>query len=148
MLRFDPFRDLERINDQITRASRTMLAFDAVRDDDKVIIYFDVPGVAADDIDVSVEKNELTVKAERRWSDDGKRIIASERSQGTTTRQLLLNDALDTDRLEAKLADGVLTIAIPVDERSKQRRIEVQPGSSSAQAIEASSAESDASEGS
>lgn len=141
MLRFDPFRDLDRWSEQISRPSRSMLAFDAVRDDDEVVVYFDVPGVRADDIEVSVEKNELTVKAERRWSDENKRVIASERGQGSFIRQLMLNDALDTDRLAAKLDNGVLTIAIPVDESSKQRRIEVQAGTS-AQAIDAKSRES------
>lgn len=141
MLRFDPFRDLDRLSEQMSRTSRSMLAFDAVRDDDEVIVYFDVPGVNPDDIDVSVEKNELTVKVERRWSDENKRVIASERGQGSFTRQLMLNDALDTDKLEAKLDNGVLTIAIPVDESSKQRRIEVQSGGS-AKAIDAKSNES------
>lgn len=142
MLRFDPFRDLDRLSEQMTRSTRSMLAFDAVRDDDEVIIYFDVPGVDADDVEVSVEKNELTIKVERRWSDDDKRVIASERAQGSFTRQLMLNDALDTDKLEAKLDNGVLTVAIPVDESSKQRRIEVQ-SSGSSKAIDAKSSESE-----
>jgi HSP20 family protein len=146
MLRFDPFRDLDRLSEQMSRSTRSMLAFDAVRDDDEVIVYFDVPGVESDDIEVNVEKNELTVKVERRWSDDNKRVIASERGQGSFTRQLMLNDALDTEKLEAKLENGVLIIAIPVDESSKQRRIEVQSGGS-AKAIDAKSSESDTKSG-
>lgn len=127
MLRFDPFRELDRPAPQMGRP-RSIMAFDAIRDDDKVVVYFDVPGVSADDLDVKVEKNELTVTAERRWNDDDQRVIASERPQGSFTRQLMLSDALDMDKLEADLADGVLTVTIPVAESSKERRIKVRSG--------------------
>lgn len=143
MLRFDPFRDWERLTTLPPRQNRAMMAFDAVRDDNEIVVSFDVPGVSADDLDVSVEKNELTVKAERHWHSEGddKRIVASERPQGTFTRQLMLSDALDTDRLEADLADGVLTITIPVDESSKERRIQVNARSGGRSAIETSGSE-------
>lgn len=138
MLRFDPFFDLDRVAQPIAR-QRSMLALDAVRDDDEVTIYMDVPGVSGDDIDVSVERNELTVRAERRWDSDDKRTIARERSQGTYERQLTLSDALDTDQLTAELSEGVLIIKVPVSDRAKQRTIEVR-GGDSAEAIETSSA--------
>ncbi len=141
MLRFDPFRDLDRMTEQVTRRSGSIMAFDAVRDEDQVIMYFDVPGVSADDLDVSVEKNEVTVTAERRWNDQGLHIVASERPQGTFTRRVMLSDALDTDRLEADLRDGVLTITVPVDESSKQRRVKVTAGGK-ASAVETTSRES------
>ena len=128
MLRFDPFGDLDRLNDQLGRSSRSMMAFDAVRDDDAVTIYLDVPGVSPDELEVDLEKNELTVRAERTWRSDDKQIIASERPQGTFTRRLVLGDALDTERLEASLDDGVLTIRIPVDAQSHLRRIDVAYG--------------------
>ena len=125
LMRFDPFRDIDRVSDHLARQSRTLLAMDAVRDENEVIIYIDVPGVAVDDIDVSVEKNELTVTVDRRWSDDGKEILSSERPQGSFSRRIVLSDALDLDRLAAKTSNGVLTISIPVAERSKPRRIDV-----------------------
>lgn len=137
MLRFDPFFDLDRVAQPIAR-QRSMLALDAVRDDDEVTIYMDVPGVSGDDIDVSVERNELTVRAERRWDSGDKRTIARERSQGTYERQLTLSDALDTDQLTAELSDGVLIIRVPVSDRAKQRTIEVR-GGDRAEAIETSS---------
>ena len=137
MLRFDPFRDLERLSEQVSRPGRSIMAFDAVRNDDEIWVYFDVPGVRADDVELSVEKNELTVTASRRWDAGEWQVLASERPQGTFTRQLLLNDALDTDNMEARLDDGVLTIRIPVAATSKQRRIEVKKGSHGSQAIDA-----------
>jgi HSP20 family protein len=125
LMRFDPFRDIDRVTDQLSRQARSLLAMDAVRDENEVIIYIDVPGVAKDDIDVSVEKNELTVTVERRWGDDGKQILSTERPQGSFSRRVMLSDALDLDRLAATTSSGVLTITIPVAERSKPRRIDV-----------------------
>ncbi len=144
MLRFDPFGDLERLSDQVTRQTRSIMAFDAVRNDDEIWIYFDLPGVKADDVELSVEKNELTIRADRRWDAGDWQVLASERPQGSFSRQLLLNDALDTDEMEARLDDGVLTIRIPVAETSKQRRIEVKQGSHGAQTIDTAGSESDA----
>ena len=125
LMRFDPFRDIDRMTEGIARSSRSVLAMDAVRDEHEVTIYIDVPGVDNDDIDVSVEKNELTVTIERRWSDEDKQVLSSERPQGTFARRIMLSDALDLDQLKAKTSNGVLIIAIPVAERSKPRRIDV-----------------------
>lgn len=139
MLRFDPFRELDRRTEQLTRPARSMLAMDAVRDEHEVTIYIDAPGATADDVDVSVEKNEVTVSIERRWHDDTKQTIAQERPQGTFTRRFMLSDAVDLERLVAKMQDGVLTISVPVSERSKPRRIDIKSGGES-EAIEATSA--------
>jgi HSP20 family protein len=125
LMRFDPFRDIDRATDHLARQARSLLAMDAVRTENEVIIYIDVPGVVVDDIDVSVEKNELTVSVQRRWDDEGTQVLSSERPQGTFSRRIMLSDALDLDRLAAKTSDGVLTISIPVAERSKPRRIDV-----------------------
>jgi HSP20 family protein len=127
-MRFDPFRDVDRMTEHIARQTRSLLAMDAVRDEDEVIIYIDVPGVAGSDIDVSVEKNELTVTAERRWAGDEQQVLSRERPQGTFTRRIMLSDALDLDALTARTSDGVLIISVPVAERSKPRRIDVSTG--------------------
>jgi HSP20 family protein len=125
-MRFDPFRDLDRMTDQLSRPSRSVLAMDAVRTEHEVTIYIDVPGIAGEDIDVSVEKNELTVTVDRRWTEtEGQQVISNERPQGTFTRRIVLSDALDLDQLQAKTSDGVLIITIPIAERSKPRRIDV-----------------------
>lgn len=127
MLRFDPFRELDRLNQETRRrAASSILAFDAVRDDEVVVIYLDVPGVEASDIDVNIERNELTISVERHWDGDDKEVLASERPQGTFTRRMMLSDGLDTDSMEANLDHGVLTIRIPMSERSKSRKIDVQ----------------------
>lgn len=126
LMRFDPFRDLDRMTDQLSRPGRSILAMDAVRSEHEVTIYIDVPGVTRDDIDVSVEKNELTVSVDRRWAEsEGQQIVSNERPQGTFTRRIVLSDALDLDSLTAKTSDGVLIISIPIAERSKPRRIDV-----------------------
>lgn len=140
MLRFDPLSELDRLNRQAERVNRSgVLAMDAIRDDDEVIVYFDVPGVSQDDIDVSVEKNELTITVERRWDDSEQQKLAQERQQGTFTRRLMLGDALDLEELTADLDEGVLTVRVPVSEQSKQRTIEVRSGKSDSKVIEATS---------
>lgn len=141
LMRFDPFRDLDRMTDQLSRPGRSVLAMDAVRTEHEVTIYIDVPGIAGDDIDVSVEKNELTVTVDRRWTEtEGQQVISNERPQGTFTRRIVLSDALDLDELQAKTSDGVLIITIPIAERSKPRRIDVSTDPHD-EAIEASSSD-------
>lgn len=132
LMRFDPFREIDRMTEGLGRSTRSVLAMDAVRDEHEVTIYIDVPGVANDDIDVSVEKNELTVTVERRWDDEEQQILSSERPQGVFSRRIVLSDALDLEQLTAKTTNGVLIIAIPVGERSKPRKIDVatEPGDS------------------
>lgn len=125
LMRFDPFREIDRMTEGLGRSTPPVLAMDAVRDEHEVTIYIDVPGVANDDIDVSVEKNELTVTVERRWNDEEQQILSSERPQGVFNRRIVLSDALDLEQLTAKTSNGVLIIAIPVGERSKPRKIDV-----------------------
>ena len=120
LFRFDPFEELDRFEQK-----RTMLAMDAVRDDANVYVYFDAPGVKPDDIELSVEKNSVTVKASRRWFEGDQRTIARERSQGVFPRQIQLGDSLDSDNVDAQLDAGVLTLTIPVKESSQPRTIGV-----------------------
>ena len=140
LMRFDPFRDIDRMTENLTRQARSLLAMDAVRDESEVIIYIDVPGVESEDIDVSVENNDLTVSVERRWRDEDKQVLSSERPQGSFSRRIMLSDALDVDELAASTTAGVLTIRIPVAERSKPRRVEVSSDHHD-QAIEATSSD-------
>ena len=102
LMRFDPFRELDRTAEQLTqRLTSPSVPFDAVRRGNQVIVNFDLPGVAENSIDLTVERNVLTLKAERGidWQDDDE-VIANERRQGTFTRQLFVGDTLDTSKVE------------------------------------------------
>src|SRR5690606_4641461 len=94
--------------------------------DDWFYVHFDLPGVNPDDVEVTVERNVLTVRAERRGAvAEGVELIASERPQGTFTRQLFLGETLNTEKLEAEYDVGVLTVRIPVAEEAKPRKVEI-----------------------
>ena len=124
LMRFDPFRDLDRWTQTANRPS--VMPMDAYRDGDHFTVHFDLPGVDAGSIDLTVEKNVLTVRAERSWLPNEKQeVVISERPQGTFTRQLFLGDSLDTERIEASYDNGVLTLTIPVAEAAKPRKIEL-----------------------
>lgn len=130
LMRFDPFNDFERVWEQMAggRAGRQPRSFpmDAYRRGDECVVHFDLPGVDADSIDVSVDRNILTVQADRRFEQrQGDEILVSERPQGTFTRQLMLGDQLDGDRVSAGYDRGVLTLTIPVAERAKPRKVEI-----------------------
>ena len=130
MVWYDPFRELDRVH----RATSAWMPMDAVRRGDAVELRFDLPGVAPDTLDVDIERNVLTVKAERHWTPgDGEQVLARERTQGTFSRQVLLGDALDADRLEASYEHGVLTVRIPVAEQAKPRKVQIHVGSPQAQ---------------
>jgi HSP20 family protein len=123
LIRFDPFRDLERA---ATRGSAPVVPMDAVKRDDQVVVRFDLPGVDPDAIDVEVERNVLTVTAERRWAPaEGEQVLASERRHGAFSRQLLLSDTLDAANVAASYDHGVLTVTIPTAETAKPRKVSV-----------------------
>ena len=140
LLRFDPFRELDRVTDPAwgPRPSPAV-PMDAVRKGDHVIARFDLPGVDPASIDLEVERNVLTLHAERSWTPaDDEEVLASERRQGVFTRQLLLGDTLDGEKVQADYRDGVLTLTVPVAETAKPRKVEVSHGAE-ARTIEASS---------
>jgi HSP20 family protein len=145
LMRFDPFRELDSLSQMWARqmsGSRqtSSMPMDAYRDGDRIVAHFDLPGVDPDSIDLTVEKNVLTVRAERTWeAKEGKDVLASERPQGTFTRQLFLGDTLDTEHVQASYDRGVLTIVIPVAEQAKPHRVEVKAGSEGGRAIPADS---------
>lgn len=140
LMRFDPFRDFDRVTEQAFRRPPTM-PMDAVRHGDRVFINFDLPGVDPEAIDVTVERDVLTVTATRQFErGEGDDVLANERPQGTFTRRVFLGESLDTNRLEAAYDHGVLSISIPVAEKAQSRRIAV-GGGSQAHTIEAQSHE-------
>lgn len=145
LLQFDPFREIDRMADQaFARNSAPAMPMDAVRRGETVHVYLDLPGVDPASIDLEVERNVLTVKAERRWArEEGDQVLASERRQGAFLRRLLLGDTLDGERVEADYRDGVLAISIPVAEAAKPRKVAV--GSAERpEALEAEASESNA----
>jgi HSP20 family protein len=131
LMRTDPFRDIDRMFEQLTgTASRpAVMHVDAERDGDWFNVYFDLPGVDPDSIDVTVERNVLSVKAHRqRQLKDGVESVISERPMGVFSRQLFLGDTLDTDKLEATYDNGVLSLRIPVSDKAKPRKVSIGTG--------------------
>jgi HSP20 family protein len=131
LMRYDPFREIDRFTEGLFGSlSRTpWMPMDAVRTGDHVEVYFDLAGVRPDSIDLTVEQNVLTVKAERQWiPSEGAEVLARERSHGSFSRQVLLGEALDADNLEASYDQGVLTVRVPVAERAKPRKVEIHTG--------------------
>ena len=123
----DPFRDLDRIAQQraATAGRPAVMAMDAWREGDRFVIEFDLPGVSKESIDLDVERNVLTVRAERPAPPGDWEVLASERPRGVFSRQLVLGDNLDLQRIEASYDTGVLRLVVPVAERAKPRKIEI-----------------------
>jgi HSP20 family protein len=139
LMRTDPFRELDRLTQQVlggqgTLARPSAMPMDAWREDDSFIVEFDLPGVASESIDLDVERNVVTVRAERAAREGNIEFLASERPRGVFSRQLILGDNLDTDKIVADYAAGVLTLRIPVAERAKPRKITVNAAGSGATA--------------
>ncbi len=127
LMRTDPFRDLDRFTQQVfgTAARPAVMPMDAWRDGDAFVVEFDLPGVSADSLDLDVERNTLTVHAERPARDETQEMVASERPTGMFSRQLFLGDNLDTDKIDANYEDGVLRLTIPVAEKAKPRKVAI-----------------------
>ncbi len=135
----DPFRDFDRITQQLlgTTNRPAVMPMDAWREGDQFVIEFDLPGVAADTIDLDVERNVLTVRAERLARNGDWQMLASERTRGSFSRQLVLGDNLDLDRIEASYDAGVLRLLVPVAEKAKPRKISVTGARNEPAALEA-----------
>jgi HSP20 family protein len=141
LMRTDPFRELDRLTQQVfgtsgTAARPAVMPMDAWREEDTFVVEFDLPGVDADSIDLDVERNVVTVKAERPAREAETEMIAAERPRGVFSRQLILGDNLDTDNIAAAYDAGVLTLRIPVAERAKPRKIQISSKGEDRQAIE------------
>ena len=129
LMRFDPFRELDRLTQATWGQNRPTMAMDAYRRNGDFVVNFDLPGVDPATIDLTVEKNVLTVTAERAFSrNEGDEIVVSERPQGRFSRQLFLGESLDSDHIQAGYEHGVLTLHIPVAEKAKPRKVEVTTG--------------------
>jgi HSP20 family protein len=127
LMRTDPFRDLDRLTQQLmgTASRPTMMAMDAWREGDEFVVEFDLPGVDPGSVDLDVERNVLTVKAERPSLNGDRELLAAERPRGVFSRQLILGDNLDTENVGASYSSGVLTVRIPVAEQAKPRKIQI-----------------------
>ncbi|MBE8519044.1 Hsp20/alpha crystallin family protein [Amycolatopsis sp. H6(2020)] len=144
LMRTDPFRELDRLSQQVLGTAGTWskpaaMPMDAYRAGDEFVVCFDLPGVAPDAIELDIERNVLTVKAERRPLPGGDNVEmhVSERPLGVFSRQLFLGESLDTDRIAADYEAGVLTLRIPVAEKAKPRRIEISGDRSGRKEIQA-----------
>ncbi len=131
LMRTDPFRDLDRLAETFfgTPGRPAVMHVDAEREGDWFHVHFDLPGVDPDGIELTVERNVLSVRAQRqRAQRQGVEQVIAERPMGTFTRQLFLGDTLDTDKLEASYDNGVLSLRIPISEQAKPRKIAVGSG--------------------
>ncbi|MEU6772438.1 Hsp20/alpha crystallin family protein [Streptomyces sp. NPDC046759] len=132
LMRTDPFRELDRLVERVwgTAAHPAGMPLDAWREGETFFVELDLPGVDPESIDLDVERNVLTVKAERKsaYGEDSDTVIA-ERPAGTFSRQLFLGETLDADKLEASYEAGVLRLQIPVAEQAKPRKIAISGGS-------------------
>jgi HSP20 family protein len=136
LMRTDPFRELDRLTQQVfgnaagTWSRPTAMPMDAYRAGDEFVVAFDLPGVTPEAIELDVERNVLTVKAERRptVTGDNVEMQVAERPLGVFSRQLFLGDTLDTDHINASYESGVLTLRIPIAEKAKPRKITIEGG--------------------
>lgn len=134
LFRFDPFDEIDRMT---ARRTERLLAMDATRTDDEIVVYLDAPGVRPEHIEVTAEQGTLTIEAQRRWFDADASVLVRERLQGHFRRQLQVGDAVDLDRMSAKFEHGVIVLALPIAETAKPRKVTVE-ASDSAPALETS----------
>lgn len=127
LMRTDPFRDLDRFTQQVlgTAARPAVMPMDAWREGDAFYVEFDLPGIDKDSLDLDIERNVVTVRAQRPAVDPNREMLATERPRGVFSRQLVLGENLDTERIEASYDEGVLRLHIPVAERAKPRKITI-----------------------
>ena len=134
LMRTDPSREFDRVAQQLlgpgTVSRPAVMAMDAWREDDAFVVEFDLPGVRPEDLNIDVERNVLTVTAERSAPNSDWEILAAERPTGTFSRQLVLGDNLDLEQVQADYDTGVLRLSIPVAERAKPRKIKITAASS------------------
>jgi len=130
LMRTDPFRELDRLAQRVwgTTANPAAMPMDAWRENDHFVIEFDLPGVEPDAVDLDVERNVLTIRADRPALPRDREYLAAERPRGVFSRQLVLGDNLDVENVKADYTGGVLTLRIPISEKAKPRKISVGTG--------------------
>jgi HSP20 family protein len=141
VLRFDPFQEFDRLSRQMLGSGRgpRSMPMEAYRRGEQFFIHLDLPGINPDDVQLTVERNVVSVRAERRsLYREGDEVLVDETPQGSFGRQLFLGDNLDAGRLEASFDQGILTLTIAVAEQAKPRRIEIGVRSQGPQPVEAS----------
>jgi HSP20 family protein len=142
LVRTDPFRELDRLSQQVfgnlgTAARPTAMPMDAWRAGDEFVVQFDLPGMDPGSVDLDVERNVLTVNAERPALSSDQEMVAAERPRGVFSRQLILGDNLDVDNVAASYEAGVLSLRIPVAEKAKPRKIVISTSNENRKVINA-----------
>jgi len=141
LMRTDTFRELDRLAQQAlgTASPPAAMPMDAFRESDAYVVELDLPGVDAESIDLDVEQNVLSVRAEKRTTATAgtSDVLIAERPSGTFSRQLFLGETLDTDNIEATYEAGVLRLTIPIAERAKPQKIEIRAKDGSPKEINA-----------
>src|ERR1700759_5281471 len=125
LMRPDPCRELDRFAQQVlgTASRPAVMPMDAWREGEEFVVEFDLPGIDADSLDIDIERNLVTGRAERPGIDPNREMLATERPRGVFSRQLVLGENLDTEKIEARYGEGVLSLRIPVAEKAKPRKI-------------------------
>jgi HSP20 family protein len=144
LMRTDPFRELDRVAQQVfgTPTRPAAMPIDAYRKGEEFVVLFDLPGIDPSSINLTVERNVLSVHAERNRTDgDDIEMLIGERPHGSFSRQLFLAETLDTEHISADYTDGVLRLRVPVREQAKPRRVDIAVGSSQPASIEANASD-------
>lgn len=128
LMRFDPFRDSDASPAQNRDPRARAMPLDAYREGDVFHVDVDLPGCTPECIEVTAEKNVVTIVATRQWNSEDAEIVVCERPQGTFTRSLFLGDGLDAEGITANSRDGVLRLTIPMAEHAKVRHIGISTG--------------------
>jgi HSP20 family protein len=129
LMRFDPFRELDRLGERVLAGGLRAMPTEAFRRGDEFFVLIDLPGVDVDDIDVTVERNVVNVQSTRTSPrQEGDELLVDERPHGRLSRQFFLGDNLDSAKLHADYERGVLTLTIPVAAESKPRQIKIASG--------------------
>ncbi|MGZ4550205.1 MAG: Hsp20/alpha crystallin family protein [Blastococcus sp.] len=127
----DPFRGLDRLTSQLLSGARTPMAMpmDVWQSEDGYHVTLDLPGVDPESVEITSERNVLTIRAERRPGyEENDRVLVAERPHGQYVRQLQVGDALDSGNVAATYHNGVLHLTIPISAAAQPRRIEVRQG--------------------
>lgn len=130
-MKFDPFRELDRVAGALldSRQGLRLMPMDLYREGDHYILNADLPGIDPGSVDIDVDGQLLTIRAERTLRNaEGVKWLTRERDSGSFLRQLNLGQGIDTDAIFARYENGVLSVTIPVSERAKPRKIEIMTG--------------------